>query len=131
MYPLLSALKLTPSSTGASGPPSTTAGTAVIGQMVQGHAEAPKAGNKRKRNANKTLTFIAIFSRPFFPIAIAVFLSLRKMRSCVPVHFGKSGGSGKETRNDPPRDKRLDLSGAGFNRSNGFACNPTLPNKHD
>src|SRR6267154_414706 len=50
---------------GASGPPSTIAGVAVLGQMVQGQAEASRAPNSRKRNVSKTLTFIAIFSRTF------------------------------------------------------------------
>jgi hypothetical protein len=59
---LLSALKVTPSSTGASAPASTNAGVVVFGQMVQGQAEASETGNKRKRNVSKTLAFIATFS---------------------------------------------------------------------
>jgi hypothetical protein len=62
--------------------------------------------------------------------AIAVFLSSAEFRSFFPVRFGKSGGAGKQTRNDAPRDKRMYLSGAGFNRSNGFVCNPTLPKQN-
>src|ERR1700731_3906058 len=65
MYPLLSALKVTPTSNGASGPASKIAGVAVLGQMVQGQAEASKALSKRKRDVSKNLTFIAIFSRTF------------------------------------------------------------------
>src|ERR1700680_80238 len=109
MAPLLSALKLTPSSTGASGPPSTTAGTVVIGQMVQGHAEAPKAGNKRKRNANKTLTFIAIFSRTLFPIAIAVFLSLRKIAELCSCSFRQKWRQRKGNQKGPAPRQALGL----------------------
>jgi hypothetical protein len=63
---LLSALKVTPTSIGASGPTSKIAGVAVLGQMVQGQAEASKAPNNRKRKVNRNLHFIAIFSRTIF-----------------------------------------------------------------
>jgi hypothetical protein len=59
---LLSALKVTPSSIAASGPASTIAGVVVLGQMVQGQAQASKVPDKKKRNVSKHLTFIAILS---------------------------------------------------------------------
>lgn len=57
---MVSALKLTPSSTGESDPTSSTAGVAVLGQIVQGQANNVDVLPRANRAANKNLIFIVI-----------------------------------------------------------------------
>jgi hypothetical protein len=90
---LLSALNVTPTSIGASGPTSKIAGVAVLGQMVQGQAEASKAPNSRKRNVNRNLHFIAIFSWTIFFHRDRCVSVSAELADLFPVHFGEGGAA--------------------------------------